>query len=90
MKNFYARLSFLLKEGIINADGMVNNLSKLWGARVPSKIHLFGRRLMHSRFPTRMDLAKRKILFGLHNLGVPSLLARRRICYSLVSVMPNK
>ena len=46
-------------------------LDCLWKSKVPSKIFIFGRRLILNKFPTRMELTKRGIIEGPHNVVCP-------------------
>lgn len=39
----------------------------IWNAKVPSKLKLFGWRLIQDRLPTRMQLSKRDIIHSPHD-----------------------
>lgn len=46
-------------------------LAKLWKTKVSSKGLVFGWRLFLNRSPSRMDLARRRIIVCTHNLVCP-------------------
>lgn len=53
-------------------DGVVScALKRLWKMKVPSKIWIFGGRLVLNRIPTRLNLETCGILVGQHNLVCP-------------------
>ncbi|GAU45287.1 hypothetical protein TSUD_98760 [Trifolium subterraneum] len=50
-------------------DSVVKALQLLWLNDVPSKVSIFGWRLLLSRLPTRMALARKNIIVNLHELS---------------------
>lgn len=49
-------------------ESIIQLLDMLWIMNTPSKILIFGWRLLLNRFPTRFSLANRGIISGNHNL----------------------
>lgn len=47
---------------------IVKSLDQLWKTKIPSKNLIFGWRLILNKLPTRMELAKRGIIGGAHNM----------------------
>lgn len=61
---------------IFNLDLVVRpdlkeNLYSLWNTKVPSKVLIFGWRLLLNRLSSKMELVKPKIIYGEHNLVCP-------------------
>ncbi|KAK2384525.1 hypothetical protein QL285_071861 [Trifolium repens] len=52
----------------IMEENLLLAFKKLWRSDVPSKINVFGRRLLLNRLPTRTALNRRGILLNLHDL----------------------
>ncbi|KAI5447621.1 hypothetical protein KIW84_015180 [Lathyrus oleraceus] len=56
----------LVEEG--GLDHLVSSALKvIWEARVPSKVKMFGWRLIQDKLPTRRKLARREIIHNLHD-----------------------
>lgn len=49
----------------------VKALTCLWKSKVPSKVLIFGWRLIFNNLPTRMELVKREIIVGAHYVFCP-------------------
>ncbi|XP_058741112.1 uncharacterized protein LOC131613460 [Vicia villosa] len=65
----------MIMEGDSRSQGLEDNISKelssLWKTKIPSKVSIFGWRLLLNNIPTRKNLASRGILFGPDNLVFP-------------------
>lgn len=67
----------ILNLGEYVVDNLLQELDKLWKLKVPSKILIFGKRLLLDRLLTIVELAKMSVLGDNHNCFVPSVSNKR-------------
>lgn len=79
VKSIYLRLSKTCNAWKNLEEGLMCVLDKLWKTKVPSKVLLFGWRLLLNKLPTRIDLGRRGTLLGVTTWYVACVSMQKKI-----------
>lgn len=67
-KASYVRMNVISNAGTQLDELTLGELDRVWKSNVLNKIHLFCWRLVLKMLPTRVELARREVINGIHNI----------------------